>query len=336
MIIIGIVPNPVRMLCCVAFIMVSCIPCFAQVITDSLAEDFRSFVAKNFSRYRTANFQWESKLAHDYSFSHNTKDMEKGRKRNLHTIRFSTMVPLLKLRNMSLYANIRYDCYKFDTASAIFHEDAYDYYAGGFNGSYYMSLFGRPFILSADISVDGWDKGWGMMQGRMSAIVLIKNTERTALSVGLMGMTLFNSVPVMPVITYWHRFDNPDLSVDITLPSQLYMRYQMRNQRISVGALMSSDNFYLKPGLEGMPEVCYYSEAVIKPEIHYEYIINRHFYLSFHAGLSVVMKGGLYTKSRKGIRMEGENEIEKDRDMVKQERSPVPFFNVGVSYSLFR
>ena len=30
-------------------------PLQAQVITDSLADDFRTFAAKNFSRYRTVN-----------------------------------------------------------------------------------------------------------------------------------------------------------------------------------------------------------------------------------------------------------------------------------------
>lgn len=32
-----------------------------QVINDSLANDFRTFAAKNFSRYRTLNVFWETK-----------------------------------------------------------------------------------------------------------------------------------------------------------------------------------------------------------------------------------------------------------------------------------
>lgn len=120
------------------------------------------------------------------------------------------------------------------------------------------------------------------------------------------------------------------------MPSQFYLRYQMKKQRISVGAFMSSDNFYLKTELEGAPEICYYSDAVLKPEIHYEYIINKHIYLSVHTGVSMVMKGGLYKKNRKGIKVkneEGKNEVE---PLVKQDRSPIPFFNVGISYSLFK
>lgn len=324
----------------VAYASVVALPCHAQVITDSLAEDFRSLAAKNFSRYRTINFSWETKWAHDYTFTLDGNEVEKGRKKNLHTMRFSTMIPILKQRKVSLYANVQYASYNFDNygegASAIFKNDTYDYYAGGLNGSYYMSLFNRPLILSGDVFVDAWKKGWGKLQGRFSAVMVVTSSEKTTFSAGLMGMTLFSSIPVMPVIAYWHRFNNPNLSVDITMPSQFYLRYQMRNQRISAGASMTTDNFYLKTDLEGIPSICFYSDAVLKPEIHYEYIINRHFYLSAHAGLSMVMKGGLYTKNRKGVKVkneEGKTEVE---PIVKQDRSPIPFFNVGVSYSLFK
>ena len=203
------------------------------------------------------------------------------------------------------------------------------------NGSYYMSLFNKPVILSGSVSVDAWNNGWGKVFGSVSAVMVIKNNRNTNFSAGIMAVTLFSSMPVMPVITYWHRFNNPNLSVDITMPSQFYLRYQMKKQRVSVGAFMSSDNFYLRTKLKGAPEICYYSDAVLKPEIHYEYIINKHIYLSVHTGVSMVMQGGLYKKNRKGIKVkneEGQNEVE---PIVKQDRSPIPFFNVGISYSLF-
>lgn len=298
-----------------------------QIITDSLANDFHSVVARNFSRYRTINMYWEMKAAHDYTFAADGKEIEKGRKRNLHTLRFSTMIPVLKQRRFSLYANVQYASYVFDTAgesSAIFSEHSYNHYSGGFTASYLATLFNRPLLLSADISADGWDGGWGMLQGRFVAALVLARSKRTGFTLGVAGMTL-GKVPVLPVISYWHRFSNPDWSVDITLPSQLYCRYQHGSQRISAGCTMSGDNFYLRTNLPDAPSVCYYSEAVLKPEILYEYIINRHFYLSARAGVSTVIKGALYTKSRKELSTE-----------MEQKRSPTPFFNVGVSYSLFK
>lgn len=315
----------------------------AQVITDSLANDFRTSMAKNFSQFRTVNLYWETKMAHDYNFSLDGNEVEKMRKKNLHTFRASTMIPMLKLRHVSLYAHLQYNRYQFDTyekqtgrQSDVFRQSAYDYYVGGLNGSYYFGLFNKPMIVSATVSVDGWDKGFGMVFGTLSAVMLLKNTERTSFSLGVMGRTLFSSMPVMPVVTWWHRFNNPRLSVDITMPSQFYLRYELDKQRISAGASMTSENFYVKTTLEGAPATSYYSDAVLKPEIHYEYIFNKHLYLSAHAGISMVMKSGLYKKNRKGIKVkndEGKTEVE---PIVKQDRSPIPFFNVGVSYSLFK
>lgn len=328
-------------LCSLTFFSV---PCGAQVITDSLADDFRTFAAKNFSRYRTVNLFWKTKWAHDYTFELDGKDVEKRRKKNLHTLRFSTMVPILKLKNVSLYANLQYARYQFQTydidnmiaPSDIFHRNAYDYFNGGLNGSYYIGIFGKPLVLSLCVSVDAWNEGWGKVYGTASALVVFKKTERTSFSAGVMGMTLFNSMPFLPVIAWWHRFNNPDLSIDVAMPGQFYLRYQVGRQRISAGAAMSSESFYLKSDLEGTSRTYYYSDAVLEPEIHYEYIISRHFYLSAHAGVSMVMKGGLYKKNRKGIKVKNEDGKAEVEPLMKQDRSPIPFFNVGISYSLFK
>ncbi|WP_455639882.1 hypothetical protein [Parabacteroides sp.] len=315
------------------------IPCKSQVITDSLANDFRSFAAKHFSRYRTVNLFWETKSTHDYILKLGGKEIEQGKKKDLHTIKFSTMIPIIRQKKISLYANVKYDCYKSesnnnDTQSAVFTTDTYNFYEGGLNGAYYISLFNKPFILSANIALDGWDRGFGKLQARLSAMMVIVKKPNINFSAGIIGMSLFDGMPIMPLITYWYRFSNPNWSVDIIFPSQFYLRYQMRTQRFSIGSSLSRESFYLKTNLKGMPETCYYSDAVLKPEIHYEYIINKHFFLFTHVGLSIGTKSGLYNKNRKSIKVkEGKNEVEQ---IFKQKHSPIPFINFGVSYSLFK
>lgn len=312
-------------------------------LPDSLAYDFRAFVAKNFQRYRTVNLFWETELAHGYTFSLDGKEVEKMKKKDLHTIKFSTMIPILKQKRISLYGNLQYNCYQFKTynkydnsSSSIFLSDKYDYFVGGLTGSYYMSLFNKPFILSGSISIDAWNDGFEKIFGSFSAIMVVKNDKRSNFSVGVIGRTLFSSMPIMPFIAYWHRFNNPNLSIEIAMPGQFYLRYQMKKQRISVGASMSSDNFYLKTNLKDVPELCFYTDAVLKPEIHYEYIINKHLYLSVHTGISMIMKTGLYKKNRKGVKMKDEDGKTEVEPIVKMDRSSVPFFNLGISYSLFK
>lgn len=323
----------------VAFILAICCNCIAaQELNDSLAYDFRAFVAKNFSRHRTMNFYYETKASHNYILTMKGKTLEEGRKHDIHTMRFSTMIPIVRQKNVSFYANVIFSSYCFETSdetpSMVFHERANNYYAGGFSGSFYTTLLGKPLILSASITGDAGGNVWGKLYGRISMMTVLRNNARTTFNLGLMGMTLFNSVPVIPIIAYWHRFGNPDWSIDITLLSQIYLRYQMRNHRLSAGASMSADGFYLKPQLEGTPHVCYYSEAVINPNICYEFIINHHFFLSVRAGISTPMKAGVYHKNRKGIDSQGAGSG--SDPIIKQDRKVQPFFNLGVSYSIFK
>ena len=98
---------------------------------------------------------------------------------------------------------------------------------------------------------------------------------------------------------------------------------------------MSADEFYLKSDVESASRVYLYRETVMKPKIHYEYIINRQFYLSAHVGYSALIKGGLYTKKRKELKIVDEEDGGK-ASFFHLDRFAVPFFNVGVSYSLFK
>ena len=74
----------------------------------------------------------------------------------------------------------------------------------------------------------------------------------------------------------------------------------------------------------------------MKPEVQYEYIINRHFYLTAHIGLSMALKSALYNKNRKDVELTNENGERTKAPILEQDRSPVPFINVGLSYSLFK
>lgn len=311
----------------------------AQEGNDSLAYDFRSFVARNFSRHRTMNFNYETTASHNITLTAaDGNAIEKGRRQDIHVMRFSTMAPLLKKRKASLYASFQYASYCFQGSehqpSTVFHERANDHFAGGFAGSFYTNLFGRPVVLSANVSADASKHDLGKIYGSISAMTVLKTSQNTAFTLGLFGMTLYNSIPVLPLIAYWHRFSNPDWSVDITLPSQIFLRYQFRNQRLSAGMSMGSNGFYLRPAVETLPKVCYYSESAFKPGLCYEFIINRHFYLSVSAGLSIPLKAGLYTKSRKGIDSSGN--IGGSDPLIKLSRQAQPCFSMGLSYSLFK
>lgn len=309
----------------------------AQISTaDTLTQEIRSYVARNFSKARTFNLYWETRPSHDYTLKRNGQEIENGKMRGIHTIKFGVNIPVLLLKKFSLYANGQTNFYQFETTnnstggnSPIFteNEDGYKYYKGGISGTYRTSIASKPFILSANVSGDGWNKGFEKMDASLSAIMVLKNTSRTNLSVGLHGMALYSQLPVVPIITYWHQFD-PKLSIDVTLPSKLYLRYQFNdNHRLSLGASMEGERFYVKTNLEGLPETSLYNETTIKPELVYEFIINKHFYLIARGGGTALIQSGFYKTNRKG---------DGGDPLVDFDRSIQPFFNLGFSYNLFK
>lgn len=309
--------------------------------TDSLAKEIRSYVARNFSRSRTFNLYWEVNPSHDYKLKQNGQVIEDGKVRNANTIKFATTVPVLLSKNFSLYANGQANFYTFDAfnkatgeLSPIFSEKNEDkdknnhsYYKGGLSATYRTKVFGKPFILNANISGDGWNRSFEEVEGSFSAIMVLRSTPTTTFSVGMYGMTLYNEIPAIPIITYWHQF-NTKLSIDVTLPRSTYLRYQLNdNHRFSLGTLLESEQFYIRPNIEGLPETCLFNTSNIKPELVYEFIVNKHFYFIARGGASAVIQGGLYKTNRKGVNGD---------PFIKFDQSATPFFNLGFSYNIFK
>jgi len=313
----------------------------AQNQPDSLTTRLRDYVARNFSEARTFNLYWQTMPTQDYTLHRNGSDYENGELRDIHYIQFSGTVPIISRNRFSLYANWQTNFYQFKAqnsvnngVSSLFHEneDGYSYHKGTIATTYKGKLFGKPFILNANLSGDGWNEGFEKMSGTFSATMILKSTSTSSFSVGAYGMTLYNEVPVLPIISYTNRFASHWI-LDITMPSRFYVRHDFRgNHRLSAGAQLESENFYFKPGLDYLPKTCFYTKETFKPEIVYEYIINEHFYLIARAGGSAVIRGGVYGTDRKGTDRKG---IDRD-PLVKVKNPMTPFFNLGISYNIFK
>lgn len=302
---------------------------------DSLTQELRGYTMRNFTQARTFSLQWETRFSHNYSVSNNGSIQESGKKQNIHHINFSAMLPLLRRNKLSIHIGINYKSYNFDLQSqesfhsSFFPQNDYDYFSGNINAAYRTSLWKTPLFLYASVTTDGWSDGFGKIYGRVAAMMVLKRTEQSRLTVGVMGMTLFRNMPVYPIITYWHVFSNSKCSLDITLPSQIFLRYCNRNNRISVGAAMRGEGFYCKIRSGNTRyKVCYFTEATYNPELVYEYIINKHLHLSISGGYSLLMNSGFYDKDRKNVKIEGR------KIGMKFDRKPTPFFNLNVSYTL--
>lgn len=94
------------------------------------------------------------------------------------------------------------------------------------NGFYRSTLWNRPLIHSASViiaspNVFDVKKVFAMVS---SSVVFVKGPQ-TRYTLGLaLALDLSAIIPVLPVVTYWHRFDNPLWEVDIVLPQKAVLR----------------------------------------------------------------------------------------------------------------
>lgn len=322
-------------ICLVIFIAGMVTKASSQTPSDSLKQGVRKYIARNFSEARTLNLYWQKTPSHNYTLLQNGKEIEKGEFKHINTVKFSVTIPVLLLKNFSLYANGQFNSYQFEARnkidgknSAIFskNNDGYNYYEGTLTGTYRTRFVGKPLILIASAFADGWNKGFEKTQGMFSAIMVLKQSSTSSFSAGLYGTTLYEKIPIIPIIAYSHQL-TPNWSIDLTLPSRSYIRYQLNNHRFSAGASLDSEHFYMGSRMENLPKVSFFNKTTIKPEIVYEYIINKHFYLIARGGGSALVSGGLYGTNRKGINGD---------PYIKFKQPITPFFNIGFSYNLFK
>ena len=265
----------------------------AEMPVDTVKTELRSYVARNFSRARTFNLYWETSPAHNYTLKQDGNKYEKGKMRYEHTVKFATTIPLLQKNKFSLYVHANANFYAFETernsdglASSMFknNNDNYNYFKSGINGIYFFNVFNKPLVLNATFSGDGWSGGFGKVEGSLSAMVILKRTASTNITVGMYGTTLFDLVPAVPIVIFTHQF-NSNWNVDITLPSRAYVRYLLKNNhRISIGSSLEREHFYYKPDIAGLPKSVLYSKTGLKVEAVYEYIISERFYLLTRVG----------------------------------------------------
>ena len=312
-----------------SFCMMVSVCCGQSSQTDSLRQEVRSYVARNFSDIRTFNFSWQASPSHRYEIKQDGQTLEKGEMHSSNNIKFNFTIPVVLSKKFSLYAIAQADFYNYNTQqvegerllSQKQKSENRQYYRGTLNGMYRTSLAGKPFIVNANLSLDGYNHGVVQPLATVAAISVLKRNQHTSLSAGLALMWPFNLIPVMPVVTYWHQF-SPRWSVDISMPRQFYFRYQLgKSSRLSAGSALQNDQFYFR----SQGETRFFSEASMNAELLYEYVAMRHFYFFARAGLTARVAGGIYQTNRKKI---GEG--------LEYHRKAEPFFTLGCSYNIFK
>ncbi|WP_367770396.1 hypothetical protein AB3G33_13460 [Flavobacterium sp. WC2421] len=308
---------------------------FAQEKTS--LKTFGKAITDKFPTTRTFDVQYEQLGTTNFNSKLFDLPFENGRIDNHSRFKVAFNLPFYvsNSKRFVLTSSLRYKYETFDLGTSAntnpigpFSNDKqeFHYLSGSISATYISTLFKKPIIYNATFTVDGNEKNAQRVKGLITANLVIKKTEFTTMTIGaLVSLDPSSIIPVTPIFTYNHKFENTKWDIDFVLPQRLLFRRQLlENGRVSFGTELNSENFYLDlntPELKGIYEL---NQLELKSGITYEFRFTPKLYGLFKTGLDNVINTRI---TKKGERT--------NKYIYDQKVDPQFYFRLGVSYKLF-
>lgn len=202
-------------------------------------------------------------------------------------------------------------------------DNQFHYFSSSVNFSYFSTLFKKRTIYSSSIIFDGSDQHFERVKGLLTGVIVLKANQKTKMTAGLLvNIDPSALTPVIPIITYEHKFNN-GLIADITLPKSIYLRkYVFNAGRVSLGSELDRKSFYLY-NIDGTSQRYEYRQLDIYSGLIYEHAIGN-FMITGKTGMKLTPSGNLFRKE------------DSFKDAVYEIKpDPTFYFNLGVSFNPF-
>lgn len=301
-----------------------------QKVQDSV----RKLIADKFPRTRTFDLQYRAYAPSDFDSELDDKPYVKGRITDHQQWKFVTNLTLVQKQRWNLTANVDYRFESFNiknpellsTAVGPFSENGQYHYIGAtLGGMYYATLFKKPIVYIAGLTVDGSHKDVERIKGTIGATLLLKRTERTVIGLGLVVLIdPASPVPAAPVFTVDHRFRNSEWSLDLILPQRLlFKRPVFSNARISIGTELSGDGFYMYANNPNYADVYDFRQLELRSGLTYEHCI--------YPGFVAYAKTGMANMFNMRVSERGKNTNDY---ILSASQKPTGYLSFGLSYNL--
>lgn len=262
---------------------------------------------------------------------------ERGRIESHNRFKAAINVPFLssKSKRFVMTGSLRYkyetyefgDIYNYNSATTHTREkEEIHFFAGALSATYVSTLFHKPIIYNATATVDGNQDGFQRVKGFATASIVLKRTANTTFTVGALVMADPSAIiPITPLLTYNHKFENSKWDIDFILPQRLLFRRELlENGRISLGTELNTESFYLNlnnPKLKGIYEM---NQLELKSGITYEY--------RFTPKIIGVLKAGVNNVISARVTEKGERT---SNYVYDQKEDAQGYFRFGISYNPF-
>ena len=298
---------------------------------------FGKAVVDKFPTTRTFDVQYEQLGPSTYDSELFGNKFERGNIESHSRFKAAFNMPFYasKTKKFILTTSLRYkyesysfgDIYNYNTAlTTSGGTQNFHYWAGAVSATYMSTLFKKPIIYNATVSVDGNEDDFQRLKGLVSAVIVLKRTPNTTITVGALGLLDPSSiVPVTPIFTMNHKFKDSKWDMDFILPQRLLFRRELlENGRISFGTELNSESFYLNFDSAGLKGIYELNQLELKSGITYEY--------SFTPKIIAFVKGGVNHILSTRITEKGERTNKYVYDHKEDVQGYVRF---GISYNLF-
>lgn len=320
---------------CVLFVCAS-LKTLAQE-KDSPAKTVVKVVTDKFPTTRILDVQYEQLGPTNFDSKLFGNRFEKGRIESHDRLKVAINVPFFssKSKRFVLTSSLRYkyetyefgDIYKVNSTIPFTREkEEIHFFAAALSATYIATLFNKPIIYNATATVDGNQDNVQRVKGFVTANVVLKRTANTTITVGALVMLDPSSIiPLTPLFTYNHKFENSKWDVDFILPQRiLFRRGLLENGRISLGTELNSESFYLNLNTESLKGVYELNQLELKSGITYEY--------RFSSKIIGMVKAGVNNVVSTRITEKGERT---NRYVYDQKEDPQGYFRFGISYNPF-
>lgn len=260
---------------------------------------------------------------------------EKGTVKSHSRIRFAANIPLYRsdnkrffITNSFRYKHEAFDFVKTQPNANILQKSYTDfnYFANTISATYFSSLWKKPVLYNVSATLDADQYHLQRVKGLASAIIVLKKTAFTTVTVGLLAMADPSSIiPVAPIATYEHQFQNSPWKIDFILPQRfLLKRPLLNNGRLSLGTELGSENFYLNFDSEQFKGTYELNQLELRSGISYEYAIRKSIIGSFKTGVANVISSRITARGERTSRY-----------IIENKQDAQFYFNVGFSYNPF-
>lgn len=320
---------------CIVFVCTS----FKIAAQDKAApmKKVASFVTEKFPTTRIFDVQYEQLGPTNFNSKLLGNRFETGRIENQSRFKAAFNMPFFasKSKKFVLTSSLRYKYEAYDfgeiynyNSDVTYRKEKQEihYFAAALSATYMSTLFSKPIIYNATATVDGNEKNVQRLKGFVSASLVLKRTENTTMTIGLLGLLDPSSiVPIAPLFTYNHKFENSKWDVDFILPQRLLLRRELlENGRLSLGTELNTENFYINvDGLEkkGVYEL---NQLELRSGVTYEYQFAPKLYGLFKAGVNNVLSMRVTERGERTSNY-----------IYDQKQDAQGYFRFGISYNPF-